>query len=805
MADASQLSLAAGGTSTISHGKLEEPDHSSSNWYFTREEIERNSPSRKDGIDLKKEAYLRKSYCTFLQDLGMRLKVPQVTIATAMVFCHRFFLRQSHHRNDRYMIATVCMFLAGKVEETPKPLRDVILISYEIRYKKDPAAVQRIKQKEVYEEQKEAVLLGERLVLTTLGFDLNIHHPYKPLVAAIKKFKVAQNALAQVAWNFVNDGLRTSLCLQFKPHHIAAGAIFLAAKFLKVKLPSDGEKVWWQEFEVTPRQLEEVSNQMLELYEQNREPPASRSGDQGGVVGVGNRNKTGPSPRAAGEAQPSASGHSHLLQQSPPSSAMALPEKLVPPSEVAMRREDDGQVSVKHAFSSTHVKQINGMVEITKEQVHGVGTASVKEYTLSGKSIGNGSARREDEDQSSLRYASTFTQVKQSSGLVDTEKDQVHGALGVQQGAIHSKTTVNGPVKQESAVKNEKQDIAVRHEFKDCEGNTTLSEDAAMKEDQKYVGDVWNANKPRNKLDSGSVPKARLELHDEYASGGMWHERKDYTEEEPSAEHVQVERDIEKNLIGECKTRQGTDDFDTRKCLGGIDGVDTHRLKAVLEKRRKFRGEGGDARPAVAKFELTDEEELLERELENGVEVAAEAEKAKQEKKEKTLKLLQRSEYEALESKRERMEEVEGGVKRKRPNEESYMSEQRRLKSHDRADSIDGEHEKFAEAMLDRSEDGELLTTTGQDQARSPKMDRRNQAINSPVKRRDYGSRDQHGRRDTSYDGKHRHGHNRDHYHHYSHHQQHPHRVDTERDHRHYKDRDWQEREYKKARHDHVK
>ena len=109
---------------------------------------------------------------------------------------------------------------------------------------------------EVYEQQKELILLGERVVLATLGFDLNVHHPYKPLVEAIKKFKVAQNALAQVAWNFVNDGLRTSSYLQFKPHHIAAGAIFLAAKFLKVKLPSDGEKVWWQEFDVTPRQLE---------------------------------------------------------------------------------------------------------------------------------------------------------------------------------------------------------------------------------------------------------------------------------------------------------------------------------------------------------------------------------------------------------------------------------------------------------------------------------------------------------------------------------------------------------------------
>lgn len=58
---------------------------------------------------------------------------------------------------------------------------------------------------EVYEQQKELILSGERVVLATLAFDLIVHHPYKPLVA-IKKFNVAKNALAQVAWNFVNDG-----------------------------------------------------------------------------------------------------------------------------------------------------------------------------------------------------------------------------------------------------------------------------------------------------------------------------------------------------------------------------------------------------------------------------------------------------------------------------------------------------------------------------------------------------------------------------------------------------------------------
>ncbi|KAK3188844.1 hypothetical protein Dsin_028405 [Dipteronia sinensis] len=268
-----------------SRNSQEKPEEVS-RWYLSRREIEESSPSRRDGIDLKKETYLRKSYCTFLQDLGMRLKVPQVTIATAIIFCHRFFIRQSHAKNDRRTIATVCMFLAGKVEETPRPLKDVIIVSYEIIHKKDSTAPQRIRQqKEVYEQQKELILLGERVVLATLGYDLNVHHPYKPLVEAIKKFQVAQNALAQVAWNFVNDGLRTSLCLQFKPHHIAAGAIFLAAKFLKVKLPSDGEKVWWQEFDVTPRQLEEVSNQMLELYEQNRVPQSQGSEVEGSAGG----------------------------------------------------------------------------------------------------------------------------------------------------------------------------------------------------------------------------------------------------------------------------------------------------------------------------------------------------------------------------------------------------------------------------------------------------------------------------------------------------------------------------------------
>ncbi|XP_062202241.1 cyclin-T1-4-like isoform X2 [Phragmites australis] len=310
--DSSHHGFVENGPNEITQGRHGEAGQLGASWYFSRKEIEENSPSRRDGIDLKKESYLRRSYCSFLQDLGMKLKVPQVTIATAMVFCHRFYLRQSHAKNDRRTIATVCMFLAGKVEETPRPLKDVIMVSYEIIHKKDPAAGQRIKQREIYDKQKELILLGERAVLVTLGFDLNIHHAYKPLVEAIRRFNVGKNALPQVAWNFVNDGLRTSLCLQFEPHHIAAGAIFLATKFLKVKLPSDGDKVWWQEFDVTPRQLEEVSNQMLELYEQNREPSQANEAE-GSSAGV--RNQRSSVKFEGNSKEPSAHGYQQASKQ----------------------------------------------------------------------------------------------------------------------------------------------------------------------------------------------------------------------------------------------------------------------------------------------------------------------------------------------------------------------------------------------------------------------------------------------------------------------------------------------------------
>ncbi|KAH0942916.1 hypothetical protein HID58_002553, partial [Brassica napus] len=234
-------------------------------WYFSREEIDNNSPSRQDGIDLTEETSLRKAYCSFLIDLGRRFKLDQVTVATAIVFCHRFFLLQSHAKNDKWIIAAVCMFLSAKVESTPVDLKTLIITSEEILHKKVIAAEER---QGVYEHYKGIVLIGEKLVLSTLNFDLSVDLPFDLLVQAMKKFildEATQGIFPPAAWKFVKDSFWTTLCLQYQPRHIAAGAFFLAAMHINMDAKSHGES-WCQHFDITRRQLNDIRGQMGELY-----------------------------------------------------------------------------------------------------------------------------------------------------------------------------------------------------------------------------------------------------------------------------------------------------------------------------------------------------------------------------------------------------------------------------------------------------------------------------------------------------------------------------------------------------------
>ncbi|KAF8754041.1 hypothetical protein HU200_011511 [Digitaria exilis] len=231
---------------------------------LSREEIERRSPSRRDGIDSALEARLRASYCAYLRCLGIRLMLPQTTIATAVVFCHRFFFHRSHACHDRFLVATAALFLAAKSEETACLLNTVLRASCEVSQNQEFNLLPyMLRGQDWFEQYRESVIQAEQMILITLDFELEVVHPYASLSLALSKLGLFHTVLFNVAWNLINEGLQSSLWLQFKPHHIAAGAAFLAAKFLRYDITFHPN--FWHEFKTTPYILQDVVQQLKEL------------------------------------------------------------------------------------------------------------------------------------------------------------------------------------------------------------------------------------------------------------------------------------------------------------------------------------------------------------------------------------------------------------------------------------------------------------------------------------------------------------------------------------------------------------
>ncbi|EEC43276.1 predicted protein, partial [Phaeodactylum tricornutum CCAP 1055/1] len=191
-------------------------------------------PSLKDGMSVEEEALKRRKTCRFIEEAGRVLKLPRVAVSTAMVFFHRFYAKHSFQDHDRFEVAVACIVLAAKTEESPKKLTTVIDECHKLKVRGMQAGEEFIKL-------KERILLLERVILHTIGFELSIDHPYKFLVEQIQKMiHKRQLDMAQYAMNFANDSMQTSLCLQFEPQKIATATVYLAGQFSKVR-PIDGK------------------------------------------------------------------------------------------------------------------------------------------------------------------------------------------------------------------------------------------------------------------------------------------------------------------------------------------------------------------------------------------------------------------------------------------------------------------------------------------------------------------------------------------------------------------------------------
>ncbi|XP_026867741.2 cyclin-T1 isoform X3 [Electrophorus electricus] len=219
---------------------------SNNKWYFTREQIE-NSPSRRAGLDPDKELSYRQQAANLLQDMGQRLNVSQLTINTAIVYMHRFYMIQSFTRFHRNVIAPATLFLAAKVEEQPRKLEHVIKVTHACLNPQEPSPDTR---SDTYLQQAQDLVILESIILQTLAFEITIDHPHTHVVKCTQLVRVvpASKDLAQTSYFMATNSLHlTTFCLQYSPPVVACVCIHLACKWSNWEIPvSTDSKHWWE-------------------------------------------------------------------------------------------------------------------------------------------------------------------------------------------------------------------------------------------------------------------------------------------------------------------------------------------------------------------------------------------------------------------------------------------------------------------------------------------------------------------------------------------------------------------------------
>ncbi|KAG2185933.1 hypothetical protein INT43_002371 [Umbelopsis isabellina] len=243
--------------------------HRRSPAYFSKRHQSLLSNLKKGNVP-GKEHSVRHGSCTFIQTVGKKLGFPQTTISTAQALYHRFYLFYSIRTYSPNDISITAIYVASKIEETIKKLRDIFVVIHSVKHPES----KELDPEQVSEERRRRIIGYEKLMLETLCFDFQIRHPYEVMVKFVKYINVHQDIdgreVARKAYMLLVDSYKTPLCLEYPAHSIAAGAIWLADLLLKDEAANfqglDKTKPWDLVFRTRLDDMEDVCHQILDLY-----------------------------------------------------------------------------------------------------------------------------------------------------------------------------------------------------------------------------------------------------------------------------------------------------------------------------------------------------------------------------------------------------------------------------------------------------------------------------------------------------------------------------------------------------------
>jgi hypothetical protein len=175
-------------------------------------EMLKNSPSRKQGFSSSSERDIRIRATLYLRKAGIILRLPAHVAATAQVLMQRFYCVVSVGVIPLIDLAGGCLYLASKLEETPKRLSSIIVALDYLRKREEGLPDSRLAVGgSDYFDYREGVLQAELTVLAKLGFNVHVEHPHGYLLNYISAMELNEIPnFAQDAIDYLNDRLSFS-------------------------------------------------------------------------------------------------------------------------------------------------------------------------------------------------------------------------------------------------------------------------------------------------------------------------------------------------------------------------------------------------------------------------------------------------------------------------------------------------------------------------------------------------------------------------------------------------------------------
>ena len=216
--------------------------------------------------------------CELIEKMGILLRLQRVCVSTAQVSFHRFYAKRSMRKFDVRHIALGALFLATKVEECPRKMRDVLAVFMHLEQKRKGLTPQPVDiYTNRYASYKERLIKAEREILKELGFILYTEHPHKFILNychLLTSDEATQKKLGQYAWSFINDSQRTDVCMHYEPETICCAALWMGARVLQIKLPSPSAvgsaPPWWELFDAKKEDMDVICERVAALYSKSQ-------------------------------------------------------------------------------------------------------------------------------------------------------------------------------------------------------------------------------------------------------------------------------------------------------------------------------------------------------------------------------------------------------------------------------------------------------------------------------------------------------------------------------------------------------